>query len=157
MGTNPRDEPRHGAGPPERGSAGFELTEHTADVGIHAWAPSEAGVFEQSALALCSLLCDPATVEPRHAVGLEAEAPMHDLLLVAWLNELLYRFEADSLVFHSFAIGVLGARTLSGSAFGEPLDPARHAAHAGVKAVTYHGLALRRTGKGWDATVVLDV
>jgi protein archease len=157
MGARPPEPSAHSGPSADRPPAGFELTEHTADVGIHAWGPTEATVFEQAALALFSLLCDPATVEPREAVGLEAEAPMHDLLLVAWLNELLYRFEADGLVFHSFAIDVLGARTLSGTAFGEPLDLARHAAHAGVKAVTYHGLALRRTGKAWEATVVLDV
>lgn len=138
-------------------AAGFELTEHTADVGIHAWAATEAGVFEQAALALCSLLCDPATVEPRKAVGLEAEAPLHDLLLVAWLNELVYRFEADGLVFHSFAIDVLGARTLGATAFGEPIDPARHTVRAAVKAATYHGLSLREEGNGWEGTVILDV
>jgi len=157
MDTEPPGQSPHDQPPAVRAAAGFELTEHTADVGIHAWAPTEAAVFEQAALALFSLLCDPATVEPREVVGLEAEAPMHDLLLVAWLNELLYRFEADGLVFHRFTIDVLGARTLSATAHGEPLDPSRHAAHAGVKAVTYHGLALRRMGKGWDATVVLDV
>ena len=137
--------------------AGFELTEHTADVGIHAWGPSESVVFEQAALGLFSLLCDPATVEPREAIDLEAEAPTHDLLLVAWLNELLYRFEADGLVFHSFTIDVLGAREVSATAHGERIDPARHAVRAGVKAVTYHGLALRETGDGWEGKVILDV
>jgi len=69
---------------------GFAIVEHTADLGLRAWGPAEKDVFEQAAVGMFSLICDPYTVDPALHVDLEVEAPMHDLLLVEWLNELLY-------------------------------------------------------------------
>ena len=42
---------------------------------------------------------------------------------------------------------------LSGTAWGEPLDPARHALDHEVKAITYHGLRVEQTADGWLAEV----
>ena len=139
--------------------AGFELTEHTADVGLHAWAPDEAGVFEQAGLGLVSLVCDPVTVAARETYTIVADAPAGglDSLLVAFLNELLYRIETDAIVFNRFAIADLTETSLVARAAGEPLEPERHRAHLGVKAATYHGLSLARGQRGWEARVVLDV
>ncbi len=142
-----------------RPPAGFELTEHTADVGLRVWGPSEPALFEQAALALASLVCDPATVEPRETYSVIAEAPggSPDALLVAWLNELLYRMETDGIVLGSFTIAGLTHRYVAARAAGEPRDRQRHEPRLDVKAATYHGLSLRRGGEGWEATIVLDV
>jgi homoserine kinase len=138
---------------------GFELTDHTADVGLRVWGSSQAALFEQAALALSSLICDPATVEPRETYSVIAEAPAGspDALLVAWLNELLYRIDTDGIVFSSFSVEELTHRYVSARVRGEPLDRQRHGSRLDVKAATYHGLSVRRLEDHWEATVVLDV
>jgi len=141
------------------GSAGFELTEHTADVGLRAWAPDPPGVFEQAALGLLSLICDPAAVAAHETYVVAVEAPAGDLaaVLVAFLNELLYRVEADAIVYAGITITGLTESAVSARAAGEPLDAARHRPHLGVKAATYHRLFFGQVGSGWEARVVLDV
>ena len=145
-----------GESPP---AAGFELIDHTADVGLHVWGPTEPALFEQAALALASLVCDPATVEPRETYSVIAEAPAGspDALLVAWLNELLYRMETDATVLGRFTIAGLTHRYVAARAAGEPRDRQRHEPRLDVKAATYHGLSVRRRDDGWEATVILDV
>jgi homoserine kinase len=139
--------------------AGFETTEHTADLGLHVWAPSQPVLFEQAALALSSLICEPATVEPRETFTVVAEAPAGapDALLVAWLNELLYRVETDGIVFSRFTVEGLTRRYVSARAQGEPLDQARHRPRFAVKAATYHDLSVRQHEGRWEATILLDV
>ena len=141
------------------GGSGFEVTDHTADVGLRVWAPSEAALFEQAATALSSLICDPRTVESRETYTVIAEAPAGspDALLVAWLNELLYRIDTDGIVFASFSVEGLTHRYVSARVKGEPLDRRRHGTRLDVKAATYHGLSVRRLEDHWEATVLLDV
>jgi SHS2 domain-containing protein len=42
-------------------------------------------------------------------------------------------------------------------AHGEKIDPGRHEIKTEIKAVTYHGLYLRQTERGWEAQVIFDV
>jgi SHS2 domain-containing protein len=149
--------------------AGWELTEHTADVGIHAWGPSAAAVFEQAALAMLSLIVDVSAVEPADERDLEAESPELDLLLAAFLNELLYLIEAGRFVPAVVRVeeparrpaqeGATGAVSWHARAQvrGEAFDPARHRVRTVVKAATLHGLSLTEASGRWQAAVVVDV
>jgi SHS2 domain-containing protein len=137
--------------------SGFELTEHTADVGIHAFGPTREVVFEQAALAMASLICDPATVRPRDDVPVVLTADNDELLLVSWLNELLFLTETRRLVWAAFGVREVEGGRLWARARGEKQDPKRHEVRAQVKAATYHGLELQRSDGCWEARVVLDV
>jgi SHS2 domain-containing protein len=79
-----------------------------------------------------------------------------EYLLFDWLRALLGRFELDHLLFNRFEVHVT-PHGLSGSAWGEPLDPARHALDHEVKAITYHGLRVEQTADGWLAEVIVDI
>jgi SHS2 domain-containing protein len=138
--------------------AGFALFEHTADVGVRAWGGSEEAVFEEAAKGMFSLVCDPQTVGSEETVIVDVEAPTadHELLLVAWLNELLYLFEARRLLFSGFRVLELGESTLRAEVVGEALG-SHHRVCGGVKAATYHGLKLVRSDDRWEAEVILDV
>jgi len=58
--------------PPSHGP-GFELTEHTGDLGARARGPRREDVFAQAALGMLALVCDPATVTGRERYGVEVE------------------------------------------------------------------------------------
>jgi SHS2 domain-containing protein len=138
-------------------SSGYELVDHTADIGVRAWGATPAAVFEQAAHALFSLVCDPREIDERETLEVKLEAEALDLLLAAWLNELLYIFEARRLVLSQFEVLELGERTLRARVTGEPLDPGRHVMCGGVKAATLHELALEPRDGGWEGFVILDV
>ncbi len=137
--------------------AGYELIEHTADIGVHAWGATQADVFEQAARALFSLVCDPREVDERESVEVTLKAEAQDLLLAAWLNELLYIFEARRLVLTRFEVLEVGEKSLRARVTGELMDGDRHVLCGGVKAATLHALALEKREGGWEGFVLLDV
>jgi SHS2 domain-containing protein len=135
----------------------FEFFEHTADLGLRIRAADLNTLFEEAARTLFTAIVeDLAAVEERERVSLELEADDYAYLLFDWLNELLYRFDANRLLFGHFKVHVEGTR-LKGTAGGEPLDPARHSLSHEVKAITYHGLRVERTADGWLAEVIVDI
>ncbi len=50
-----------------------------------------------------------------------------------------------------------GAWEIRATAQGEKFNPARHCSRTYIKAVTYHQLSIKKTPRGWQATVFLDV
>lgn len=136
---------------------GYELVDHTADVGLRLWAPTPEGVFEEAGKAVFSLICDPLTIKQVETVDVRVEAGDRELLLAAWINELIYEFETTRALFTDFRLVELDDTHLVARVAGERLDPARHAVCGGVKAATLHELVLRKGPHGWEGFVILDV
>jgi protein archease len=136
---------------------GFEVIDHTADVGILARAPTLRELFEVAAEAMFSFLIDPATVENRAWRERTVEAGDREGLLVAWLNDLLLLLNAEGFVPKVFVVDELSDRRLRATVHGEPIDSARHHFRLDVKAATYHALEITQTDDGWSARVIFDV
>jgi SHS2 domain-containing protein len=135
----------------------YETFEHTADLGLRVRAADLNTLFAEAATCLFSAIVEePGTVVARQQV--DVRLPGDDLayLLFDWLKALLYRFDAEHLLLGRFAVEV-SAEGLAGSAWGEPLDPARHELAHEVKAITYHGLRVEQTADGWLAEVIVDI
>lgn len=159
------------------GVAGFD---HTADVGLVVRAGTRARLFDRAAAGMVALVAgaeEGATTVARRpspvrggagsagsgrapveaSTGPEQEvalaAPDLEVLLVAWLREILHLLQDRGLQY-------AGARF-------ETLTETRLAAHVRLvaapapamelKGVTYHALAVRREGNGWIARVVFDI
>jgi len=137
--------------------ARWEHFEHGADIGVRGIAPTKAGAFEQAALALTAVVVDPQRVRADEAVEVSCEAPDEELLLVDWLNALVYEMATRGMIFGRFEVGLEGTR-LRARAWGERLDPARHEPAVEVKGATYTALSLGRDASGaWVAQCVVDV
>ncbi len=135
----------------------FRTFDHTADVGIEAEADSREELFAEMARALFSLIVErPEAIEPLRQVTVELPPDDDDYLLFDWLNELLFRFDTDRLVFGRFEVR-LDESGLHGTVAGEPLDPARHQLGHEVKAITYHELRLWEENGRWKARVIVDI
>jgi SHS2 domain-containing protein len=141
----------------------FETFDHTADVGLEVRGESLEDLLATAAQAVFSVIIEagPSAVETEAEVLAEAEtgarAAWEDVF-VAWLQELLYRFEMEHLVPLEFDFAEAGpARVRARVGFGR-FDPKRHRAGTEVKAVTYHELAVREEPGGtWSARFILDV
>jgi SHS2 domain-containing protein len=135
----------------------YELFEHTADLGLRATAADLDALFVEMARGLsAAILQDPATARPEAATAVEIAGGDREYLLFDWLKELLYRFDAEHQVFGRFEVTVR-PDGLTATAWGEPLDPARHLLNHEVKAITYHGLTVEPADGGWRAEVIVDI
>ena len=136
----------------------YEHFEHTADLGLRVRAPDLDTLFAEAGAALFSAIVeDLGTVVASRKLEVRLEGDDREYLLFDWLKELLYRFDAERVVFGRFEAHV-GATGLSGTAWGEPFDPARHVPLHEVKAITYHELRVEKTPDGkWLAEVIVDI
>lgn len=130
---------------------------HEADIGVRGTGATLEEAFAGAALALTAVICDPATVAPREAVHIDCDAPDLELLLVDWLNALIYRMATRHLLFSRFEVQIAGTR-LHASAWGEAVDVARHQPAAEAKGVSFCELKVARQADGsWLAQAVVDV
>jgi SHS2 domain-containing protein len=131
--------------------------DHTGDVGFEVRAGSLEELFQRAARGLYSILVEnpPAVGDREEEVTVEEEGD--DLLLRAFLAELLYRFLARRTMFCGFAEVRFEGRRLTARGPCASFDPNRHGLRTELKAVTYHGLEVRRDGDGWTGRVIFDV
>ena len=134
----------------------FEFIDHTADVGVIAYGEDMRQAFVNAARALSSLIAEPEDIREAQHRDITVTAAAEADLLVAWLNELIYLFDAEGLIFKRFDIYELNGRQLRARAYGEKIDPARHQLKTGVKAATYHLLEVDRDNGG-RVQVIFDV
>lgn len=135
----------------------FETLEHTADIGIRAFGHDRRSLYENAAYGLLSFLVDPATVRRAKVEHVRIEGADPVDLLVAWLHEILFRFDAEGRAYCKATVQAIDETSLTASLHGEAFDPQRHEPVEGIKAVTYHGARVERRGDGWVAEVLFDV
>ena len=135
----------------------WEHFDHGADIGVRGVGPTKEAAFEQIALALTGVITDPARVRPQAAVEIGCEAPTDELLVVDWLNALVYEMATRHMLFGAFTVA-LGESRLSATAWGEPVDRRRHEPAVEVKGATYTALRVgQRVDGAWFAECVVDV
>jgi tRNA nucleotidyltransferase (CCA-adding enzyme) len=140
-----------------RGEAWWEHFPHGADIGVRGWGPDLADAFEQAALALTAAITDLERVKPEVAVEVECAAPDRELLLVEWLNAVIYEMAVRRMLFSRFAVTIQGEQ-LAGRLWGERVDRRRHRPAAEPKGATLTALDVRElAGGGWVAQCVVDV
>lgn len=130
---------------------------HAADIGIRGWGTTLAEAFEQAACALTAVITDPEAVRPVQAVAIRCKAPDAALLLVDWLNALIYEMAVQHLLFSRFEVRIEHLQ-LTARAWGEPIDRQRHRPAVEVKGATLTELKVTRDSSGqWLAQCVVDV
>jgi tRNA nucleotidyltransferase (CCA-adding enzyme) len=135
----------------------WEHFAHGADIGIRGIGPTKAAAFQQIALALTSVVTDLDSVRPERAVSITCEAPSDDLLLVDWLNALVYEMATRRMLFSAFVVTIEDSR-LAATAWGEAVDRIRHEPAVEVKGATYTALRVERLEDGqWIVQCVVDV
>jgi tRNA nucleotidyltransferase (CCA-adding enzyme) len=135
----------------------WEHFEHGADVGICGHGPTLEAAFEQAALALTAAVCDPAAVRQRQRIELDCAAKDRELLLVAWLNAIIYEMATRRMLFGRYRVRLADGR-LRGEAWGEPVDVKRHQPAVEVKGATVTELRVMEAEPGHClAQCVIDV
>ena len=134
----------------------YKIIEHTADVGIEAHGATLEEAFEEAAKGMFAIITDGSKIESK--VERKVEIPFEgdeEILLVDWLNELLYIYDVEGLVFGKFNVKINDK--LIGYAYGEKYDRQKHGYGVEIKAVTYHMLEIKRNKKGVTIKVLFDI
>ena len=137
----------------ERGWTHFE---HGADIGVRGFGPTMEAAFEEAARALTAAVVDAGEVLPRTSVDIACAAPDDEVLLVDWLNAVIFEMAARGMVFGAFRVHIKEGK-LDATARGEPIDVSRHAPAVEVKGATFTELRVARQKDGWIAQCVVDV
>ena len=134
----------------------FEVLDHTADIGIIAYGKDMNETFANAAKGMFSLITELDDVVETEHRDIELTAPDQESLLVAWLNELIYLFDVDNILFKRFSINRLSNKHLKARSYGEKVDASRHKLKLGIKAATYHMLKIDKSN-GFQVQVIFDI
>jgi SHS2 domain-containing protein len=129
---------------------------HDADIGVVGIGPTRAEAFRQAALALTAVVTDPSSVRPVQPVPVFCQAQSVELLLVEWLNALVYEMAVRTMLFGDFAVEIEGEE-LRATAYGEPVDLVRHEPAVEIKGATLTALQVAESPNGWRVQCVVDV
>ncbi len=135
--------------------AGFEILEHTADVGVRARGASLSEVFEQATHGLLDITGATGTGLSER-VAIKVDAPDRAAVLVDWLEEVLYLQDARDAIVTAVHVERVDEKQATG--WIEIAARERDLEGTAVKAITYHQLAVTNQPDGeWEAVVYFDI
>jgi len=136
---------------------GFTEIEHTADWALRVWAPDLPLLFAQAAEGMYWLMETTLENGSRTERVIELDGADTEILLVGFLNDLLYLGESEGVGFDQYEITFqeIGTPTgrLRAAAHGAPIAAKKKE----IKAVTYHNLVVSHAEQGFSVTIVFDV
>jgi SHS2 domain-containing protein len=135
----------------------FEVIDHTADIGIVAYGDDIKQVFANAALGLFNLMADLDDFEEGLQRDLELSAEDVEVLLIEWLNELIYIFDVEHIIFKKFEIEKLTSTEVKARCFGEKIKPGQHKLKREIKAATYHMLRISKEDGTYKVQVIFDI
>ena len=143
--------------PVRRVEKGFEVLDHTADIGIAAYGADIKEVFRNAALGLFSLMAELDDIKEDVQREVKLSAEDEDVLLIEWLNELIYIFDVEHIIFKRFEIDKLKGSQISARCFGQEIKPGQHSLKREIKAATYHMLRIIKSNGGYEVKVIFDI
>lgn len=135
----------------------FEIIDHTADIGIIAYGTDMKHVFANAALGLFSLMADLDDLKETVHREIQLSAEDIEVLLVEWLNELIYIFDVEHIIFNRFEIDKLSNTEIKATCFGEKIKPGHHRLKREIKAATYHMLRITKENSHYKVQVIFDI
>lgn len=139
----------------------FDDAISSADVAFEAWGATQEELFIASAAALLRTMVEvPEEVKRQQQMTFRLEHEEFDLLLWAFLQELIFYKDARRLLLHADTVEIKekdGIFQLEAQVSGEEIAPDRHHCLVDVKAVTLHCFRVVCEEGCWKAVVVLDV
>ena len=135
----------------------WEHFAHGADIGIRGRGATRDEAFADAARALTAVVTDPDSVAPQRSVPIRCEAPDDELLLVAWLNAVIYEMATRRMLFGRFDVHIDSERLVA-TAWGERVDVSRHHPAVEPKGATMTALRVAyEPDSTWLAQTVIDV
>jgi len=139
----------------------FEILDISGDAGIRAYGDNCKDAFVNAGIGMYSLITDLDKIEERQDIEIEAKGDSPEGLLVAYLNELIFRFDTYGFVGKRIEMDFFSLQSsayyVKAQVWGEEFDPGRHERRLLVKAATYHNIRVEKINDKYEVEVVFDI
>lgn len=156
----------------------FQPLDISGDAGLRVFGRTLEEIFVNASVGLYSLITDLSLVKEEKGIQISAESSSLEGLLISWLNELIFQFDAYGFIGKEVtALEIMPGLDLPDSQgkqdsekgtgnsnyrvsavlSGEEFAPDRHEGKLLIKAATYHKLKVEKTDTGWQADIIFDI
>ncbi|MFA4829290.1 MAG: archease [Thermodesulfovibrionales bacterium] len=138
----------------------FEIIDISGDVGMRAFGATVEEAFINEAMGMYSLITDIEGIEVTQKVVIETKSDSLEGLLVSYLNELIFQFDAYGFIGKSLDINILSIEPsafLKATVHGEEFNPEKHERKLLIKAATYHKVRIEKVSDMWEIDVIFDI
>lgn len=135
----------------------FKVLDISGDVGIKAFGKSIDEAFINAAIGMYSLITNLDSIKEKKTINVSVGSPSLDGLLVSWLNELIFNFDAYGFIGKKIEIKQFSDNRMVATVTGEEFDPERHEGKLLIKAATYHKLRIEKIDDMWEIDVIFDI
>ena len=142
----------------------------SGDVGLRICGEEQEELFSNAAGGMYDLITDASGIKETEKQSIILVSNNTEDLLVKWLNELVFLFDAYRFVGITYDIKLehmqkpddtgdeqYDALKLKADISGGTFNQERNERRLLIKAATYHDLSVKKTGSGWEAVVVFDI
>ncbi len=141
----------------------YEFHDHPADIQVHAVGDTLEQAIREAVLAMMTTMTSAENIRSETSRETTLSAPDLEILVVNYLSEYLYYFDAERLLFADVKISPIqynektGEYTISSISYGENFDPQRHEMKTEIKAVTYSFLEVIQKKEKSEIWIVFDL
>ena len=135
----------------------FKILDISGDVGLTAYGNTKEEAFINAATGMYSLITDPDPVFEKKVIHISVENQSPDGLLVSWLNELVFHFDAYGFIGKKIGVEHFSDSKITARISGEEFNPDRHEGNLLIKAATYHKLRIEKKDNLWEKDVIFDI
>ena len=133
-----------------------------ADIAYEAYGKDLNELFENAAFVIFELSANLNTVESKKKLEISLEKDTLENLLYDFLSEILFLKDARYIVFKEIKVSIKKVEgqnpyKLNAVLKGDSINPEKQQLENDIKAVTMHMFQIKKEGKGYKATVVLDI
>ena len=135
----------------------YRIIEHTADTGFEVRGSSIEHVFETAARAFFKIMWQIDTLQETEPSTVEVTGGDLEELLVNFLEEFLYLYDAKRLVCTGIEVVAVSREKVCARVWLQNFNDAVDQELLGVKAVTYHQLFIGKKDNTWTVRIFLDI
>jgi SHS2 domain-containing protein len=134
----------------------FRVIDVSGDIGLRAEGRTLQECFINAGLGLYSLITELNQIKQKQKIEIEIEEENIENLLVSYLNELIFQFDAYGFIGNTIDL-TIEINTLKAVVYGETFDPEKHERRLLIKAATYHNLIIKQENSYWIAEIIFDI
>ena len=135
----------------------FKVLDVSGDIGLRAYGASIKDAFINASIGMYNLITNLDAIKTVKTIDVSVESQSIEGLLVAWLNELIFHFDAYGFIGKRTEIKQFSENKIAATVTGEEFDPECHEGKLLIKAATYHRLRVENVGNHWEIDVIFDI
>lgn len=129
---------------------------HDGDTGVRGIGRNMSEAFEQAAIAVTALVCDPRQVRSWREVDVACRNEDREWLFFDWIDAIVHEMTSRQMLFSVFQVTIDGGE-LKARLHGEPVSRVRHHPMLAIKGASVSDLMVRHKHDRWTAQCVVDV